>query len=50
MKSWVAGQRATATGSSAANLDELDKWIGERAQIAGQTAALTRAGTAASWR
>lgn len=50
MKSWVADQRANAAGSHAANLDELDKWIGERAQIAGQTAALTRAGTAASWR
>src|SRR5882762_6521448 len=50
MKSWVADQRATAAGSNAANLDELDKWIQERAQIAGQTAALTRAGTAGSWR
>ena len=50
MKSWVADQRANAAGSHAASLDELDKWIGERAQIAGQTAALTRAGTAASWR
>jgi tetratricopeptide (TPR) repeat protein len=50
MKSWVADQRANAPGSHATNLDELDKWIQERAQIAGQTAALTRAGTAASWR
>ena len=50
IKSWVADQRATAAGSNAPNLDELDKWIQERAQIAGQTAALTRAGTAASWR
>jgi len=50
MKSWVADQRANASGSNASNLDELDKWIQERAQIAGQTAALTRAGTAASWR
>ena len=50
MKSWVAGQRANPGGTSAANIDELDKWISERAQIAGQTAALTRAGTAASWR
>ena len=50
MKSWVADQRATAAGSNATSLDELDKWIRERAQIAGQTAALTRAGTAASWR
>jgi len=50
MKNWVADQRAKAAGNNAANLDELDKWIQERAQIAGQTAALTRAGTAASWR
>jgi tetratricopeptide (TPR) repeat protein len=50
MKSWVADQRANAAGGNAANLDNLDKWIQERAQIAGQTAALTRAGTAASWR
>src|SRR3989440_922636 len=50
MKNWVADQRATAAGGNATNLDELDKWIRERAQIAGQTAALTRAGTAASWR
>jgi len=50
MKSWAADQRANASGSNATSLDELDKWIQERAQIAGQTAALTRAGTAASWR
>ena len=50
MKSWVAEQRASPAGGKAANLDDLDKWIQERAQIAGQTAALTRAGTAASWR
>lgn len=47
MKSWSAAQR---TGSTAtANLDEFDKWIQEREQIAAQTAALTRAGTAAGW-
>lgn len=57
MKDWVATRRAAgATGTPAAgssdtaNLDDLDKWIQERAQIAGQTAALTRAGAAASWR
>jgi tetratricopeptide (TPR) repeat protein len=50
MKGWVAEQRAHPADDKAANLDELDKWIQERAQIAGQTAALTRAGTAASWR
>jgi tetratricopeptide (TPR) repeat protein len=50
MKSWASTQRAGASGSGATNLDELDKWIEERAQIAAQTAALTREGTAASWR
>ena len=50
MKDWVAGQRAHPADQQGANLDELDKWIQERSQIAGQTAALTRAGTAASWR
>jgi tetratricopeptide (TPR) repeat protein len=48
MKSWVAGQRAKPSGAT--NLDDFDKWIQERAQIAGQTAALTREGAAASWR
>jgi len=48
MKGWATAQRAG--GANAANLDELDKWIQEREQIAGQTAALTRAGAAASWR
>jgi tetratricopeptide (TPR) repeat protein len=47
MKSWSAAQRAA--GAGAAGLDEFDKWIQEREQIASQTAALTRAGTAASW-
>jgi tetratricopeptide (TPR) repeat protein len=50
MKGWATTQRASPSGSGATNLDELDKWIQERAQIAGQTAALTREGTAASWR
>ena len=50
MKSWLTTQRANPDGSSGVNLDELDKWIQERSQIAAQTAALTRAGTAASWR
>jgi tetratricopeptide (TPR) repeat protein len=62
MKDWVATRRAPGGGSTGeagtatagdadtAHLDELDKWIQERAQIAGQTAALTRAGAAASWR
>ena len=50
MKSWATAQRTGTSGSGANNLDELDKWIQERTQIAGQTAALTREGTAASWR
>jgi len=48
MKSWLAAQRANSSG--AANLDDFDKWIQERTRIAGQTAALTREGAAASWR
>jgi tetratricopeptide (TPR) repeat protein len=48
MKNWSTAQRAAAV--NVANLDEFDKWIQEREQIAGQTAALTRAGAAASWR
>jgi tetratricopeptide (TPR) repeat protein len=48
MKGWSSAQRAN--GASADSLDEFDKWVQEREQIAAQTAALTRAGTAASWR
>lgn len=50
MKDWVAAQRAAPAGDHAASADELDKWIQERSQIAAQTAALTRAGTATAWR
>lgn len=50
MKGWVAAQHAAPAGDNAASVDELDKWIQERTQIAAQTAALTRAGTAAAWR
>lgn len=51
MKSWSTAQRANpADGVTPTGLDELDRWIQERAQIAGQTAALTREGAAASWR
>ena len=49
MKGWLATQRANPAGT-AINLDDVDKWIQERTQIAGQTAALTRQGTTASWR
>jgi tetratricopeptide (TPR) repeat protein len=50
MKGWAAAQRASSSPASTPNLDELDRWIQERAQIAAQTAALTREGTIASWR
>ena len=50
MKGWVATQRAAPVSDNAARVDELDKWIQERSQIAAQTAALTRAGTATAWR
>jgi tetratricopeptide (TPR) repeat protein len=53
MKGWLAAQRAAGADAAAhgtVSLEDLDKWIQERAQIAAQTAALTRAGTAASWR
>jgi tetratricopeptide (TPR) repeat protein len=49
MKSWVAAQRA-APGGAPSGVDDFDHWIQERAQISAQTAMLTRAGTAASWR
>jgi tetratricopeptide (TPR) repeat protein len=49
MKTWVAAQRA-APGGASSGVDDFDHWIQERAQISAQTAMLTRAGTAASWR
>jgi tetratricopeptide (TPR) repeat protein len=48
MRQWIGAQRA-GTPSDPAALDSFAKWVDERAAIAGQTAALTRAGTAASW-
>ena len=51
MKSWIAAQRPAASGgSNATGVNELEKWVQERAQIAAQTASLTREGTAASWK
>lgn len=51
MKGWVNTQRTAATGGvDATAVDALDKWVQERTQIAGQTASLTRAGAASSWR
>jgi tetratricopeptide (TPR) repeat protein len=49
MKAWVTAQRA-APGGASSGVDDFDHWIQERAQISAQTAMLTRAGTAASWR
>jgi tetratricopeptide (TPR) repeat protein len=49
MKGWIEAQRASATADATA-VSELDKWIQERSAIAGQTAALTREGTASSWK
>lgn len=49
MKAWVAARRA-APGGPSSGVDDFDHWIQERAQISAQTAMLTRAGTAASWR
>jgi tetratricopeptide (TPR) repeat protein len=48
--STVGASAADAPQAQATSLDNFDKWIQERTQIAGQTAALTRAGTAAAWR
>ena len=50
MKGWIDGQRMETAGNDATTVDALDKWVQERAQIAGQTAALTREGAASSWR
>jgi tetratricopeptide (TPR) repeat protein len=50
MKGWIDGQRTASSGSDATAVDALDKWVQERAQIASQTAALTREGAASSWR
>ena len=48
MKGWLDTQRGSSS-ADATKVSELDKWIQERTTIAGQTAALTRAGAAASW-
>jgi tetratricopeptide (TPR) repeat protein len=49
MKSWVEEKRS-ASGGDVGALDAFDQWVQERAQIAGQTASLTRAGANESWR
>jgi tetratricopeptide (TPR) repeat protein len=48
MKSWVDAQRTA--GGDQTGVEEFAKWVTERSQIAGQTAALTREGAGASWR
>ena len=49
MKSWLKTQQG-GHNVDAAEVQDLQQWVQERSQIASQTAALTRAGTAASWR
>ncbi len=46
---WIATEK-DKPGANASALADLEKWAQERSQIAAQTAALTRAGAAASWR
>jgi tetratricopeptide (TPR) repeat protein len=48
MRGWLDTQKASASADATA-VGDFDKWIQERSSIAGQTAALTREGTAASW-
>jgi len=50
MRSWVNTQRTSSAGADATAVAAFDKWVQERAQIAGQTASLTRTGAASSWR
>jgi tetratricopeptide (TPR) repeat protein len=49
MRGWLDAQRASSSADANA-ISELDKWVQERSAIAGQTASLTREGTAASWK
>ena len=49
MRRWVAAERGRP-GPHAAAVATFAKWVAERSGIAAQTASLTRAGTAASWR
>jgi len=47
MKKWITAQKSGANQAAAA---DLAKWVEERAQIAAQTASLTRESTATGWR
>lgn len=49
MKGWIKTQQG-AHSVDASEVTDLQQWVQERSQIATQTAALTRAGAAASWR
>jgi tetratricopeptide (TPR) repeat protein len=49
MKVWIKSQQG-AHNVDASEVTDLQQWVQERSQIATQTAALTRAGAAASWR
>ena len=49
MRAWIKTQQS-AHGIDASEVTDLQEWVQERAQIASQTAALTRAGASASWR
>jgi tetratricopeptide (TPR) repeat protein len=49
MREWVATERV-GTSADPAALEEFDKWVQERATIAGQTAALTRDGASSAWK
>ena len=49
MKAWIKAQQS-AHSVDASEVTDLQEWVQERAQIASQTAALTRAGATASWR
>ena len=46
MKSWIDSAQAAGTEG----VEDFAKWVQERSQIAGQTAALTREGAGESWR
>lgn len=48
MREWIGAQRAGMPSDPAA-LEAFAKWVDERVAIAGQTASLTREGTAAGW-
>jgi len=49
MKVWIKTQQGSH-GVDPSEVTDLQQWVQERSQIATQTAALTRAGAAASWR